>query len=84
MEEEWGMEVVDEFENSENRRKLDEQRKRLQKELRDIEKLSFIPQESKAVLNKGCNSSCRTLSKKGMNSCRSISAEEVPANTQYP
>ena len=40
-----GMEVEEELENGENKRKLDEQRKRLQQELRDVEKLSFIPQE---------------------------------------
>ena len=45
---------------------MDEQRKRLQKELPDIEKLSLIPQKinSKWSLKQGCSSSCRTLSKK--------------------
>ena len=41
----WGHRGEEEFENGENKRKLNEQRKRLQKELRDIEKHSFTPQK---------------------------------------
>ena len=41
------------FEIGENKRKLDEQRKMLQKELRDIEKLSLIPQEIQCGLKEG-------------------------------
>ena len=47
------MEVEEEFESGENKRKLDEQRKRLQKELRDIERLSSIPQEIQSGLKEG-------------------------------
>ena len=47
------MEVEEEFENVENKRKLDEQRNRLQKELPDVEKLSFIPQEIQRGLKEG-------------------------------
>ena len=53
MEDDWSMEVEKEFENVENKRKLDEQRNRLQKELPDVEKLSFIPQEIQRGLKEG-------------------------------
>ena len=46
LEEDRGMEEEEEFENGENKTKLDERRKRLQRELRNIEKLSCIPQET--------------------------------------
>ena len=47
------MEVEEEFKNGENRRKLDEQRMRLEKELRDVEQLSFKPQEIQRGLKEG-------------------------------
>ena len=50
LEEDWGMEVEEKLENGESKRKLDEQRNRPQKELRDIEKLSLIPQEIQSAL----------------------------------
>ena len=43
MEEEWGMDVEDEVES---RKKLDEQKRKLQKELRDVEKLYCVPEEA--------------------------------------
>ena len=42
MEEEWGLDVEDEIES---RKKLDEQRKKLQKDLREVEKLSCVSKE---------------------------------------
>ena len=42
LEEEWCMDVEDEIEN---RKKLDEERNKLQKNLREVEKLSSVPKE---------------------------------------
>ena len=53
MEEDWDMQVEEEFESDESKRKLDEQRKSLQKELRDVGKRSFIPQEIQKGLEEG-------------------------------
>ena len=64
LEEDWGMEVEEEFENGENRRKLDEQRMRLQKELRDVEKLSFIPQVIQRGLKEGVQQQLQDIEQK--------------------
>ena len=49
MEEVWGMDVEDEIES---RKKLDERRKKLQNELRDVEKLSCVSKEVQDSLGK--------------------------------
>ena len=43
MEEEWSMDGEDE---SDSRKKLDEHKRKLQKELRDVEKFSFVSKEA--------------------------------------
>ena len=48
----------------ENNRKLDEQRKRLQKELRDVEKLSFIPWEIQRGLEEGMQQQLQDIEQK--------------------
>ena len=67
-EKEWRMDSEDEIEG---RKKLDEQRKKLQKDLRDVEKLSCVSNEVQESLKK-CSRSCRRWRKRGMTSCRSI------------
>ena len=64
LEEDCGVEVEEEFENGENKRNLDEQRKRLQKELRDIGKLSFIPQEIQSGLKEGLQQQLQDIEQK--------------------
>ena len=66
LEEEWGVEM-DHTEEAESRKKLDEQKKKLQKELRDIEKFSCVLKEFQESLkvkwNKGGTISCQSISK---------------------
>ena len=57
-------EVEEEFENGENRRKLDEQRMRLEKELREVEKLSFRPQEIQSGLKEGLQQQLQDIEQK--------------------
>ena len=47
LEEDWNMDCEEEVEN---KKKLDEQRKRLQKQLRDLEKFTCMPQDIQSKL----------------------------------
>ena len=52
-------------------KKLDEQRRKLQKELRDIDKFSCVCRKSfRKTSRVTCNSSCKRWSKGGMTSCQ--------------
>ena len=62
------MEVEDE---AESRRKLDEQKKKLQKEPRDVDRLSFVSKRCRRVSWSHCSTSCNRWRQGGMISCLS-------------
>ena len=67
-EEDWNIDCDEEVEN---KKKLDEKSKRLQRQRRDLERFTCMPQDVQSSIKKICNSSNRTLSKRGRILCRS-------------
>ena len=68
-------------------KKLDDQRRKLQKELRDIEKFSCVPKEFQENLKRViCNSSCKRCGAKKarLHASAPESPEDIATDTKYP
>ena len=61
LEEEWSMDVEDEIES---RKKLDEQRRKLQKELRDVENSRVCRKRFRTTSRMTCSRSCREVERR--------------------
>ena len=57
---------------ADSRKKLVEQQRKLQKELRDIEKFSCVPKEFQEALRVTCRNSCKKWNKGSTISCQNI------------
>ena len=82
MEEEWRMEV-DAEDEIESRKKLDEQKRKLQEELRDVEKLSCIPKEAQDSLKSALQQQLQEAEQKwhGPHARTPESAENIEKDT---